>query len=215
MDSEHPPLRRSPRQERGRQRVARLLDAAEELFGETGFEAVTTNQIAAHAGVSIGSLYQFFPNKEAIVSAVAARYQEQASATLEDALDDTAAGLPADELAGRILDAMVGFGSTRVGFTRMVLQAGASPHFAAVATSLMDSAAMQLDAILALRLPALPAAERRNAARVAMTAVMALLGMATAEKPRGHEYVVAIIDEARRMLAAYLASLDARALDIR
>lgn len=204
-------MRRSPRQERGRQRVALLLDTAEELFGESGYEATTTNQIAARAGVPIGSLYQFFPNKEAIVSAVAARYQESAGEALDAALGAEAATLDPAELAARVLGAMVGFGTSRMAFTRIVLQTGASPHLAGVAAGLMTMASRRLEAVLAARTPALPAPERPLAARVAMTAVMALLALATAEKPHGHEHVAAIIAEAEQLLGAYLAAIDARA----
>jgi AcrR family transcriptional regulator len=211
MEDENNLMRRSPRQARARERVARILDTAEELFGEMGYEAATTNQIAARAGVPIGSLYQFFPNKEAIVSAVATRYQEQAGAALDLGCGPGAAALPAPELAARLLDTMVEFGMAHMGFTKIVLQTGASPHLAGVATGLMDMSSARLAAILADRRPALPDAERALAARVAMTAVMALLALATAAKPRGEEQVKAILAEAHLLLAAYLSSLDARA----
>lgn len=204
-------MRRSPRQARGRLRVVQILDAAEALFGEVGYEAATTNQIAAQAGVPIGSLYQFFPNKEAIVGAVAARYQEAAGVALDAGLGPEAAALPPAALAERLLATMVTFGRERMGFTRLVLQTGASPHLAAAAVGIMDVATRRLEAILAARSPALAAAERPMAARIAMTAVMALLALATAEKPRGEEHIKAIIAEAGRLLAAYLADLDARA----
>ena len=204
-----PAMRRSPRQERGRQRVGRILDAAEALLGEDGYEAVTTNQIAARAGVPIGSLYQFFPNKEAVVGAVAARYQEAAAEALDAALGPEAASLGPEELAERLLGAMVAFGTARMGFTRIVLQAGASPQLARVATALMDVATARLDQALALCMPALDPHRRPLAARVAMTAVMALLGLATSEKPHGQAHVEALIAEARQLLVAYLAALGA------
>jgi AcrR family transcriptional regulator len=65
-----------PTQERGERRVADLLGAAEEHFGTFGYEATTMSAIAEHAGASIGSLYQFFPNKESIGSALLTRYLE-------------------------------------------------------------------------------------------------------------------------------------------
>jgi AcrR family transcriptional regulator len=70
-------MRRVPQQDRGQRRVERLLDAAAEVIAEVGVEAATTNAIAARAETSVGSLYQFFPNKDAIVQALAARYVEQ------------------------------------------------------------------------------------------------------------------------------------------
>ena len=64
------PLRREPRQARARQRVNIILDAAAAEFAAVGYEAATTNAIARRAGTSIGSLYQFFPNKEAVLEAL-------------------------------------------------------------------------------------------------------------------------------------------------
>ncbi len=64
-------MRRIPRQERGQKRVSALLEAGSALIVEQGLEAVTTNAIAERAGTSIGSLYQFFPNKDSIIEAIA------------------------------------------------------------------------------------------------------------------------------------------------
>ncbi|WP_254563403.1 TetR/AcrR family transcriptional regulator [Oscillatoria sp. HE19RPO] len=69
-------MRRKPRQARSQVRVNRILDVAEELFASQGYTATTTNAIAAQAQVSIGSLYQFFPDKTAILKALALRYAE-------------------------------------------------------------------------------------------------------------------------------------------
>src|SRR6266542_6598743 len=59
------------RQARGERRIAQLLDAAGEVFATVGYAAATTNAIAAQAGVSPGTLYQFFPNKQAMAEALA------------------------------------------------------------------------------------------------------------------------------------------------
>ncbi|APB33656.1 TetR family transcriptional regulator [Gloeomargarita lithophora Alchichica-D10] len=69
-------MRRQPRQARSQERVNRILDVAEELFAQQGYAATTTNGIAAQAQVPIGSLYQFFPDKTAILQALAERYGE-------------------------------------------------------------------------------------------------------------------------------------------
>jgi AcrR family transcriptional regulator len=62
------------RQARGEKRMEALLAAAEKLFVQYGYERVTTNLIAAEAGASPGTLYQFFTNKEAMANALAGRY---------------------------------------------------------------------------------------------------------------------------------------------
>lgn len=70
-------LRRQPRQQRGKKRVEKILDAAAAVFDQVGYEAATTHQIAAQAGTAIGSLYQFFPDKAAIFKAMELRHVER------------------------------------------------------------------------------------------------------------------------------------------
>jgi AcrR family transcriptional regulator len=82
----HPGTRGEPRkrpvQERSRRTVESILDAAARIFGERGYLATTTNDVAAAAGVSIGSLYQYFPNKDALLVALEERHLEDVRAVL-------------------------------------------------------------------------------------------------------------------------------------
>jgi AcrR family transcriptional regulator len=73
-------LRRQPKQQRGKERVEKILDAAAAVFDEVGYEAATTHLIAAKAGTAIGSLYQFFPDKAAIFKAMELRHTERVKA---------------------------------------------------------------------------------------------------------------------------------------
>jgi AcrR family transcriptional regulator len=68
--------RKEPRQRRARATVDAILFAAAHILKSEGFAAATTNRIAEKAGVSVGSLYQYFPNKEAIVAALSERYHD-------------------------------------------------------------------------------------------------------------------------------------------
>ncbi len=69
--------RRNPVQERSQETVARALAAAAVLLGRgISIEALTTAQIATEAGMSVGGLYRFFPDKQAIVDAIAVRHME-------------------------------------------------------------------------------------------------------------------------------------------
>lgn len=70
------PLRRVPVQGRSVARVARMLDACAALVDEIGYEALTTTLLAERAGVAIGSIYQFFPDKRAVVQALTLRSLE-------------------------------------------------------------------------------------------------------------------------------------------
>lgn len=70
-------LRRLPTQQRGKQRVEKILDAAAAVFAEVGYEAATTHVIAKRAKTAVGSLYQFFPDKAAIFQALELRHLER------------------------------------------------------------------------------------------------------------------------------------------
>ncbi len=87
-------MRRKPQQARGQRRVNTILDAASQVFSELGYEAATTNIIAIRANTSIGSLYQFFPNKEAILSAIATRYTAQIGSLLDKVFESHTLPLP-------------------------------------------------------------------------------------------------------------------------
>jgi AcrR family transcriptional regulator len=83
---------RVPKQQRGRQRVAELLRAATTVFAEKGYEAATMTEIAARANAPIGSLYQFFPEKEALADALVQNYAALLEADLK-ALEARASGV--------------------------------------------------------------------------------------------------------------------------
>jgi AcrR family transcriptional regulator len=87
--------RRTPRQPRGQQTVDALVTAAAVLIDEVGFEQLTTKAIAARAGTSIGSFYQFFANKEAVVNELVQRYRSQVRQYLHNAIGNPRHGISA------------------------------------------------------------------------------------------------------------------------
>lgn len=105
------PQPRAPQQKRGRDRVAALMAAAAELFVEKGFDATTMTEIAAKAGAAIGTLYLFFPTKQAMAQAILAQNAEALSAELDDLRDRTqgmSAAAIADLLFARLGAFMAG-----------------------------------------------------------------------------------------------------------
>jgi AcrR family transcriptional regulator len=79
--------RKKPRQERSRQTVESILTAAARVLVHDGYDRTSTNRIAEAAGVSIGSLYQYFPSKEALVAALVERHVDEVSNAITAALD--------------------------------------------------------------------------------------------------------------------------------
>ena len=80
--------RREPKQRRSRQTVEAVLGAVQRVVRRHGVEAVTTNRIAETAGVSIGSLYQYFPDKRAIFAALHDRHVEHVRQVIERTMAD-------------------------------------------------------------------------------------------------------------------------------
>ena len=83
--------RKTPRQPRARATVDAILVAAAHILKTQGFERATTNRIAERAGVSIGSLYQYFPNKQAVIAALRERHSDWFEGCLRDEIARMAA----------------------------------------------------------------------------------------------------------------------------
>jgi len=100
------PVRREPQQRRSRQTVEAVLDAVVRILKRQGIEAVTTNRIAEVAGVSIGSVYQYFPDKRAIFTALHNRHVAQVAGLIESTLVQNASA-PLRDLVSALVGAMV------------------------------------------------------------------------------------------------------------
>lgn len=85
----HTVVRKFPRQERAVATVEAILEASARLLARDGWSKATTNRIAAAAGVSVGSLYQYFPSKDAIAVELLRRYRERLTATVARKLAQT------------------------------------------------------------------------------------------------------------------------------
>lgn len=80
--------RKQPLQRRSRATVEAILQAAAQVFSQYGYTEGTTDKVAARAGVSIGSLYQYFPNKDSLLIALARHHMDEAFGVLGDLLED-------------------------------------------------------------------------------------------------------------------------------
>lgn len=100
-----------------------LLEAASQVFSREGMSA-TTNRIAERAGVSVGTLYQYFPNKETLLHALAERHVIAAGACLQKVFDQLRiARPPFDETVRAMLQALVDLHSDRPGLHRIMHRA--------------------------------------------------------------------------------------------
>jgi AcrR family transcriptional regulator len=168
-------LRKKPVQERGQRRIERILDAADELFARVGYEAATTNAIAARAETSIGSLYQFFPDKEAILQALAGRYREQLHAIHERVLNEETVRLPLPEVYDRVIGSLADFHRRNPGFQTLFYGSPTSAGLAEACRLLHEECVSRVERMLASREPRLEPARRRLVATINVEVLKALL----------------------------------------
>jgi AcrR family transcriptional regulator len=151
--------RKRPAQARSRETVAAILEAAARVFEARGYAAGTTNRIAERAGVSIGSLYEYFPNKDAIVVALAERELESERVEITRLLEATRDEALAVVLR-RFVEGVVGFHLRRPGLHRMLFdEAEHPPEAHACVLRFEELLAHSLAAILQRRRRSLPDAD--------------------------------------------------------
>ncbi|MCB0970929.1 MAG: TetR/AcrR family transcriptional regulator [Acidimicrobiales bacterium] len=100
-------LRNAPRQARSAARVELLLDVAAEVFEEVGYDSATTNLVAARAGVPVGSLYRWFPDKAALAEALTDRYLDQLVGVYAAVLVDLDPGERVGEFIPRVISRLL------------------------------------------------------------------------------------------------------------
>jgi AcrR family transcriptional regulator len=194
-------LRRQPVQQRSAKRVEQMLNASAELIDELGYDALTTTLIAKRAGVAVGSLYQFFPDKRAVVQALTQRNLEQFIVSVTERLGQVDHRHWWD-VVDSILDIYLRMHREIPGFSKV--------HFGDVVDLQLlddnrDNNAVLVDALTDVLVPHLdvPAEELRFALTVANEVADALLKLAFRRDPRGDEQMVA---ETKYVVKGYLAS---------
>lgn len=196
-----PKVRRIPLQTRSRERVERILDAAAHEFIETGYDAATTEAIAERAGTSIGSLYQFFPNKASLFDAMAGRYLEQARELFEGMITPEAVQLPWDKLIDTILDTFAGFHRSAPAFRAVLLNWRLSVEFLAAGDALNREFARRAEMLLTFHAPSLSARQRSVVGTMIVEVVSSMLLVSVR---RDHPTADALLAETKVMLRRYL-----------
>jgi AcrR family transcriptional regulator len=191
---------RAPQRRRGHERVAALLESAAACFVEKGYDAATMTEIAARAGASIGSLYQFFPTKVLLAQALIAQYAEALHAEM-DALAARAAAWSADELGTRLIQLLVDFRRARPAFAVLAEAVASTTLPRADGLAIRKRLRAQLQDIFAARPGAPPAAELRAAAVVALQLMKAAVALSVEPGLAGRRAALA---QLRTALQLYL-----------
>ncbi|MFD6424655.1 TetR/AcrR family transcriptional regulator [Streptomyces sp. NPDC060198] len=158
-DGGTPPPRR--RQARGEARIVQLLSAAADVFRTQGYTAASTNAIAREAGVSPGTLYQFFPNKEAIAVELGDRLLHSWQETYGEAITLSHTELALDRMLDTVLDPLIAFNTENPAFC-VLMHGGEVPgRITEKHDAVHDAMLTRVEALLAGYLPELPAARIR------------------------------------------------------
>jgi AcrR family transcriptional regulator len=187
---------KEPKRERGKQRVAALLDAGAELFAEKGYEAATMTEIASRAGAAIGSLYQFFPSKEALAEALFDRFAERWAASFAR-VEELAPGSSAREVADLLVDHKL---KQRTDRDAAIALSGAVAGIVERRKPLGDALRGRIAAILSAGNPALGQDEAAAAAIIVNQIMKMIPALASTEDERA----AVLVGEARKLLALYI-----------
>lgn len=170
--------RQAQRQKRGLLRVEQILHAAGVLFAEVGYDNATTNLIAARAGISPGSLYQFYPDKEAIAQAFAADTTEHLHQVYDAFLSPDMIALPLQPFLDSFIDGIVAFNQNHPGYLALELASTVSFPLALVLADLQRGILAHLDALFAAHWPQSTHEQRQLPLLVSYRLFLALLPLA-------------------------------------
>ena len=198
--------RRRPSQERSRRRFDDILRAARALLVEVGFEAFTSEQVALRAGVPIGSLYQFFGNKYAIICEL----DRLDTANVEKALEDFASEIPTldwAQLLEKLLDHLATLWRTDPSRRAVWLAMQATPPTRAIAAGHERQLATRVQGVLAPLTPGSASSHRQTLAEVIVHVTYSMLNFSIRD---GQSHPDAVV-QLKSMLTHYLLATEAEA----
>ncbi|MFI0719949.1 TetR/AcrR family transcriptional regulator [Streptomyces sp. NPDC021224] len=191
------------RQARGERRVTQLLKAAASVFCAVGYTASSTNAIAREAGVSPGTLYQFFPNKEAIAVELGSRLIGEMEETHGRVFTAANARLPLDQLVDAVADPFIEFNCANPAFFSLIKGSDTPGQVADEHDTLHATLLDRVAWVLALRRPSLSSAERTVIAQMSFATFKA--GLELILLTEDDTARAAYARELKSMLSRYLA----------
>lgn len=194
-------LRNRPRQARSAARVEHLLDVAAEVFEEVGYDAATTNQVAARAEVPVGTLYRWFPDKAALAEALTDRYLANLVSLYDEFLADLSPEEPIGTFLRRVMDRLVEETHGQRALPALLVAAMVPGTRASAGTRLRSGLTGHIRGLVELRVPGAPEeAVERTSEVMATLSHLALAAAADHDHPQ-HD---AMVDEYVDVMLAYL-----------
>jgi AcrR family transcriptional regulator len=205
-----PSLAPSPRRygQRGQQRRDLILDTAADLLAAGGTEAVNTNVIADRAQIAVGSIYQYFANKEAILAGLADRYLQQLAANTLTALQQDVSGLDWSMMVDRVIDPMIAFERRHPAFRYLQASVEGSGAVAAGAQRMDQEILATIQDLLQRVNPQLDLLRRQEMARVmkALYKGISYLIHQEAEINQAGGEIEALLGSMKQIMVNYLAT---------
>ncbi|GAA3227883.1 TetR/AcrR family transcriptional regulator [Actinocorallia longicatena] len=197
-------LKRRPQQARSRARVQAILDAADGIIAAGGFEALTIRAITERAGVPVGSIYQFFPDKSAIVDALGRHYLEGFDGAIAVLVERSEQG-PMDDLVGTVVDAFADMYRENPGYVALWTGRHLSPELAQEDRLNNATIMVGVRRILRAQLGLRDGIELERAGRIAVWVADSVLQHVFRENAEPEH-----LEDLKRMLRLYLDDLVAR-----
>ncbi|WP_406462468.1 TetR family transcriptional regulator [Streptomyces sp. NBC_00111] len=192
------------RQARGEARIAQLLEAAADVFCTSGYNGASTNAIAREAGVSPGTLYQFFPNKEAIAIELGERLMHRWQETYGAAFVVSHIELPLDRLLDTVLDPLIAFNCENPAFAVLTHGSEIPGVITREHDALHASMLTRTEQLLRALLPDLPADRATRTAAMSFVLFKAGLDLVMAHEGDERE---AYVRELKDVMYRYLEPL--------
>lgn len=196
------PRRRIPKQARARERVARILDATRGELQERPVAEITIEAIADRAGVPVGSVYQYFSSKSALLAAVAETVMDEADSETARQLAECR-GLPWREGVDRIVRTTLGVLRDSPDYRTLLRTIRFTGEFAEVTAASNERVADFMSIHPAFGRAGLSRARALEICRTAVTAVNALHDRALADEDIDFE---ALVEEIQRLVKGYLGT---------
>jgi AcrR family transcriptional regulator len=198
--------RRAPRQARSEATVDAIVDAATRILAKRGYLGTTTNHIAERAGVSIGSFYEYFRNKDAVVRAVLekhmtageALFAERAQAALQGA------ALSDDALLQLLVASFVDFHADNPRLHRVLSSEVPQTPYVQKRTGELERKIVEVVALMIAQSPSAKVNDARLAAQICVQTVDALAHRWVIDEKKGPVAAATLTAELSRMLSGYL-----------
>ncbi len=196
------PRRRVPKQARARERVARILEATRAELEARPVAEITIEDIALRAGVPVGSLYQYFGSKTALLAAVAERVMGEADALLARQLAGCME-VPWREAVDRVLEATFGFYRDSPHYRQLLRTIRFTGEFAEITAASNERVADWMSLHPGFARAGIPRDHARVMCRLIVTAANALQDRILVDEELDFD---AWLEETRRMVQGYLAT---------